>query len=1640
MPNLFSAAEGANSYGGYITNRMSTSSNAAVLTPTQSFQAPLKRQSPDEHWAITGTKILAAAPLDVVDSMAALFPGMERGKVNDTVYQSIGQPGFAQWVRDNQGGVEVASGILGAVAVGVGAEIAMTKLVGSAWFAATGVGRAAAPLTNMVSNAQKIAADATYAAAQAGNTLRWYQGANLAYVGKSVIANVAKASVSELAIAATLNKNSAVWSDDMSTNLLFGALGLGIGGGLGVVMSRGAINRWANSDIVAGAFADAADPAKYERMLGTIPLSGASTTLVPKVSSEITAFMLNARNDETISGATTSSARGAIKNEEEAIAHRLLQTMTTKGNPALPGSKFSVLKESPEGQHIVEALHEDPTILFGAASVGKLDPEIGVKTSVQQVGKQADDWLATKDPKLKLKGSTLKKQIPLVLVGRTLMTVDDAAPHTRFDPKKIEAKPTAVGIDELTWISPHSTAKLTLREDGHLNTPLHSLDIEDIHGVVEVANRIMDRMMRKHSIMIVPKNPTHFQLDMAATFETRGGTVNWAKAAGLTGIEEAKIMSLKLKKGIVSGTLGPLDSTLRFKLNLPQMTSVERIADPNGDVLKQVLLKADAPGVTTKSLAKLRQDAQRIFDFTSDIKAVDALDGDIFGFNRSMGKGGGTWHSPVLLMFDDTPASTWSRFHLGDQIVENKLIRYETLKGGKKAPLVAMVTKTMLESAEVRTVMNVSGLADSQIGGTGHIIGATGSQFLTQAHRFRSNPVLAGAQMIRRVVNRITEAYNDEMFKRLAPYSDQLASVSGQQSRILLNQYLSNSAGWDIASVTQKADGKLAFVLRTDSTTNQQRLGRPVQRGETLINERTGKEIVIDELGNATRIQLEKEFARLLDERNTVRAAAGLEPIRKRAFFTPPAKADKTKIVGYTLNAANKPVPGKAVVASSREEFASMRGKLEKELKPGERFLTLDEIKNHADLWEQAQMDFIDPTAMAAPAYHSKGTLASAFINPNAYENVLAYLKNGFEQTTNYAVRSVFDAQLKTAGIRGTAQQAVSGTVPGTKNIWTTYEETLLGIPGTRTPSGVSAVLTKVEDAVDAAVAAAWPVARVSTLHLQDVMDKIGSRFKLGKVKSFADLQNQLGNYVPFKDAMDYAEYTHGIVPPPEVKGVARTMNRIGSGVILRWLEVPHALMNMAGIITNMPAIVGARNVPQIGRVAGVPVIDSAKIMARGLRRMFRDAKMNSQDWAMMVRNGDTSQDVAELHMQLGLLKGKSRFMRMVTGDPNGKTLIARKGLEGMASIIADTSENWSRQISHFIGLELADYHGIVGLEARHNFARKIANDSIANYDPLNRPEIYQSAFGSMYGLFLSYAQNYYQRLFRWMEEGDFKSVGRNLAVQASMFGFMGLPGARQMADLIGGEEDGEGLVDGIYKRFGPATGSVIANGGFNQITTIFGLDPVALHTRGDANFRSPAIDFASSGNVPLPIGLEVLKDVSTGVFEAVGALVNPAIPNSGKYAAENLARNMPSRMLRGTISMLVNGGQEADAYGNLMSETQTASESVYRFMGLRSGRQQAEIDAYFTNQKAMAIDAQRLNGLRAATRALIRTGDFNRLPEVFDDYVNAGGKPWNYSQWIRGLITEATNTRGENQLLKSMRGPAHQDLARRIQLYTGAY
>src|SRR5690606_21294828 len=107
----------------------------------------------------------------------------------------------------------------------------------------------------------------------------------------------------------------------------------------------------------------------------------------------------------------------------------------------------------------------------------------------------------------------------------------------------------------------------------------------------------------------------------------------------------------------------------------------------------------------------------------------------------------------------------------------------------------------------------------------------------------------------------------------------------------------------------------------------------------------------------------------------------------------------------------------------------------------------------------------------------------------------------------------------------------------------------------------------------------------------------------------------------------------------------------------------------------------------------------------------------------------------------------------------------------------SDKSEEYSRGWAHMAGLLLADQHGIKTPVSRHTFAHRFANQVIGDYRSVNKPVVFQGAAGMPLGLFQTYAWNYYQRMFSYIEAKDVRSAVTQFGMQAAIFGGVTVPG-----------------------------------------------------------------------------------------------------------------------------------------------------------------------------------------------------------------------------------------------------------------------
>jgi hypothetical protein len=254
------------------------------------------------------------------------------------------------------------------------------------------------------------------------------------------------------------------------------------------------------------------------------------------------------------------------------------------------------------------------------------------------------------------------------------------------------------------------------------------------------------------------------------------------------------------------------------------------------------------------------------------------------------------------------------------------------------------------------------------------------------------------------------------------------------------------------------------------------------------------------------------------------------------------------------------------------------------------------------------------------------------------------------------------------------------------------------------------------------------------------------------------------------------------------------------------------------------------------------------------------------------------------------------------------------------------------------------------------------------------------------------------------------------------MFGVPSVSGYNALEWLMQGDgiTPDATLTDAIYAKYGPKVGAVVAHGGVTELSRLLGFDNgIALYTRGDANFRSPTLD-----PTRLMAGMNMLSSVTNMMWDVGSKAIDPNADVSMRYVSDTIARNLPNRAMKGTMQLLLGGGMETDSNGQIVSDAQGMFEYSLRAMGLRSTRQQGEIEAYYANASLRRGQAAKMETLRELTRAKIRNGEPLEPMELFNKYTKNGGNPSHFRVWIQDVIRSQQDSRGMNEFIKSLRSP----------------
>lgn len=1262
-------------------------------------------------------------------------------------------------------------------------------------------------------------------------------------------------------------------------------------------------------------------------------------------------------------------------------------------------------------------------------------------------------------------------------------------------------KEGGLGQDDIAmWSRPKADPKeptMGLRSDGELFLPgngkLESLKLHDMIGLFHIGNKAVRDMAAAGTVLTLPANPSWFHLDLAEQLIKATDDVNMVQFPGSMTRESAQVESFAQKVAAVQRESATMKLTrrgsaepnltdvdmykLRVKYNLPRLNSMQLgqmgTAEHPIDVLLSSFKTADqVRKLSHVELLKGLNDARSITGFTDQAgESLSDLHGNSFNFMLDRD---GNAIKPIIGYMRPLAPMDWSRDALLVRQITNQAHLRDVLMGETADPVTRMIVQGIESDPHAAEARKVMELADDQhrsfVPGARNAAPQTGTGSLINAITSRErrdvdNSVMLAASRVRELTTRIVQ---DTMRKIITgAMGDTITLVNSQRnlaSKTLLDQFHTFRPGWELArepvNVTMPDGSKgFAFVLDHESITNQKRFaqmfdGRKLEKGQKLLNP-SGQEVVLDGLGFDVLNRMQTIHSAAIDMKNTLLRSQGLTELKAVPWYVP-APSTKGKYVGFTFDAQNNVVPGMSIIADSPEQLAKMEAELAKspQWQNGYTFRQRSEVGSFMNLWDKAQMDWMEPTTTAIqPKKHNFGKTGGTLHNANAFSEALITMRDSMVKHGDDLLEVLFDDPIKAAQQRAkiarVESEVGSRSAEQHSSIYDRYVQNLLG------RNALSAKDSFFGDAM------AWTERRLNSL-LKDGSAKLTSSQVYQSLKDhlilarpgdkasearFKRLTEELGPYMPFKSVTQMLERETGSATPPEVAAITAKLSWFEATSRLRWFESMHAVANMGGILSNMPAVIralqpmagetleeaAARNANLTMLMAtpggkGMILPNIPKLMWASMKDAWKKAPDAFTEKA--IARGFMHQEVAEFNRQWGSIDSKAGWRKFVFGDESAEAgknagpfakaankVVKTGGLDKWLGILSDRSEDFSRAWGMYAGKRVAESLGIHDVDAQLSFAHDLTNKMIANYDPRNRPEIFQGALGATIGLFQSYAINYYQRMFRYLETENHRALATQMAAQSAVFGINSLPGwnALNWAFFDHQTHGDEDPVDSIYKRFDRTTADLLMHGTLSNLPKLAGADGINLYTRGDSEVRMPVLNY--------PIA-DTMHRVYKGVGQALDMVGEGNV--SPKELAEIASNVVTNRPLGGMLELAA-GGADTDWNGNVTSRVKSLSDGVYRAMGVRSMQSQKELEAYYQNKSIMADQAARKQELNRMSRAAIRRGDYDALPGLFTDYVEAGGRPEYWSRWVKQNFSAAGETRGEKQLQQALKNPDSQ-------------
>ena len=905
----------------------------------------------------------------------------------------------------------------------------------------------------------------------------------------------------------------------------------------------------------------------------------------------------------------------------------------------------------------------------------------------------------------------------------------------------------------------------------------------------------------------------------------------------------------------------------------------------------------------------------------------------------------------------------------------------------------------------------------------------TKGSFLSQPFSAAENRAIRAVDDINAVVNRRARTLFEEKLRPHVNVFSRLRAANNEADLASFNMFAhARLQQWDLADdVVRNEDGTFSFKLM-DTKYNRDRyndmFGTELKELEdVMMPAPTGKgaeyiPLQISELAmeGVNSVRAIDDF--VFQNMNHLRRVLGRAPMNKKAWHIPP-KNLHGKDVQFLVTQDGRL---KQIVSGRTEKDAIRRANREIELDPTLMRVPPEAAEKYFNLMDRGfenLVDFSDIFLQTPKRATGRAIGGIIDVGDSVLNEMVDTLRKQMESVTRRSLLAYFEPEVQYAKHLHAASGVSTTTAQKGQSVWQNYIAALSGNPTLNPNDVVGKAYFTAENLYDN---------MLEILHDNAVLQfkpagGLTEEATRKQDKTYRALQEQLGEFNPFQSAADFANRTEEARLPASMRTNMAQLNQFTSLLVLRFLDAGHALLNMTSLAATLPPVIKALN-----RLPDESVDDwSTRIGAYGLRlddtiAQFSPVRLMNTT-VHRYFNDPTFREAMEEASKRGLFDQEvAEMMKTITEPRQGYVEGIVRKFTNYASVLSDKSERLSRAFSFASG-----YHiGTEGLGLSKGnamvFAHRFANDVIGDYRPNARPRIYQGAMGMPVGLFMTFMQNYYQRIFNYIENRQVKALVTQFATQASVFGAASVPGFQQFADFFYSNYDGTvNPVDGFDRHFGKDLSELMLYGSVSNLPKLFGADDgIALYSRGDVNFaRIPGV--WSIDQTPV---FNMAKQFTEGTLKALQSLRQNGGVNT-QQLMEITANYSISRPIKGMMELV--SGYSTDKRGQVVnSEVRDGMSVAARLMSLRPLSEAKRRETYGRVRLTERSQRQRAVRLRDSIRASIRAGEFNAdtMNMAVRDYVKNGGNPEYFSRFLTQQFLASQVDRDSREFIEAMKDP----------------